>query len=152
VELSEEEKRDAARSNFKVLHEDLRSLLDVDQQEKFDAYIAKNRAQQHQGQRVQMQHREGSKGSLQNQEKRMEMLKSKLELSDQQVEKITSIDESYRKRMQEMKQESEERQDKDREAFRKLMEERDAEVLAVLSSEQQAAYLQMRDEMKKRRQ
>lgn len=139
--LSEEQKKEMTKSIFKDTHDQLGQILDADQKKKYEELLAQRRGS-------------GPKGpgkSGMNQAQRIEWMQEELALTDEQVEKIKTINQAYGEKMKLLKDEASEEQAQRKSEFKDLRAEREVEVLAVFNSEQQAKYLKLKEERKNQR-
>lgn len=100
-------------------------------------------AQQHGGM-------QGGRGGMM--ERRLEAMKERLKLSDEQLEKVRAVYKEQFAKMRELREKAMESGDRSamRAEMRKLREETDAKILELLDDTQKAEYKKMQEEMREK--
>ena len=142
--LSHEARKEKMSTMKKRMDEELKGILSAEQKPLYDDFIEENRKQRRNG-------NNGYKSMG-----RMDGLKNELNLSDGQSEKWDEIHKNYRKKAREVKDDGSLSDEARKEKGMNLRGEMSVEIMAILDSEQQAAYMiamdKRKQEMKQKRQ
>ena len=139
--LDRDVKKEKAKSLFAELDKEVLAILNDDQQKEYTELVKQNRGKA----KEKYQKRHAANSGQSKGQNRGQSIKNELNLSEDQLEKWDRINSDYRTKMQGLKN-SNESSDAKRNDIMNLMGEKDAEILAILDSGQQASYLQKVDE------
>jgi len=140
--IDREVKKEKAKSLFAELDKEVLSILNPEQQKEYRSLVKENRGmakEKHQKRQA------GNSGQSKGQNKGQN-IKKELSLSEDQSEKWDKINTDYRLKMQDIRNGNDISTDSKRKDIENLMGEKNAEILAILDSSQQASYLQIVDE------
>ena len=140
--IDREVKKEKAKSLFAEMDIEVLSILNDEQQKEYTELVKQNRSMAKE--KYKKRHADNS-GQSKGQNKGQN-IKSELELSEDQSEKWDEINADYRTKMQGLRNGNDLSSDVKRNEMENLMGEKDAEILAILDSGQQANYLKIVDE------
>lgn len=140
--IDREVKKEKAKSLFTEMDKDVLAILNEEQQKEYAELVKQNRSMAKE--KYKNRHADNS-GQSKGQHKGQN-IKSELELSEDQSEKWDEINEDYRTKMQSLRKSGDLSSDVRKNEMENLMGEKDAEILAILDSGQQANYLKIVDE------
>lgn len=150
---------DEMREQFQKLREDrdakLKEILTAEQFAKFQEMAAQFRGRQGQQNAPPSGERQGPPpgerrgGSPDNRQDPVAMMKERLGLTDEQVEKVTAVFQDFREKRRALMEKAggQPPTEEMREEFRKLRDNRDAKIKAILTADQFAKYQEMMSQM-----
>lgn len=142
--MDREIKKEKAKRMFAELDKEVLSILNDDQQKEYTELVKQNRAMA----KDRYQKGQGENSGQRNEQNKGQGIKNELNLSEDQSEKWDEIIVDYRTKMQDLRNNDESSEAK-RNDIENLMGEKNAEILAILDSGQQASYLKIVEERRK---
>lgn len=144
--LDREDKKEKVKNLFTEMDKEVLAILNDEQKKEYTELVKQNRGNA----KAKYQNRQAEYSGHKEGQNDGQNIKSELNLSEDQSEKWDKINLDYRSKMQGLRNNNELNSDAKRTDMVNLMGEKDAEILAILDSEQQANYLQMVDERRTR--
>ena len=144
--IDREVKKEKAKSLFAELDKEVLSILNPEQQKEYRSLVKKNRGMSKEKYQKRQAGNSGQSKGQNRGQNRGQNIKNELSLSEDQSEKWDNINADYRSKMQGIRNSSDLGSDAKRKDMENLMGEKDAEILAILDSSQQASYLQLVEE------
>ena len=140
--IDREVKKEKAKSLFAEMDKEVLSILNDEQQKEYTDLVKQNRSMA----KEKYQKRQAAISGNGKGQKKGQNIKNELSLSEGQSEKWDEINADYRMKMRGLRNSSDLSNDAKRNDMENLMGEKDAEILAILDSGQQASYLQIVDD------
>jgi len=139
--VDREVKKEKAKRLFAELDKEVLSILNNDQQKEYTELVKQNRGKA----KNKHQERQGEGPGQRKEPNKGQRIKNELNLSEDQSEKWDRINADYRAKMQDLRNKDESSETK-RGDLENLMGEKNAEILAILDTGQQANYLKIIEE------